>query len=199
MSIAAGALGLSLDALDVIYEQLVGNMTQTALVITFLGVFIAILGWVMGRSGPARGFRSAVDSMNASARRGLAARGLNTDSFGLWLGKQRILVRTIVAVLAVLWLFALRPLSVGDIVLVAFVAFGVAWLLELLQRRPEELGRARRRTTTCSTATSPPTQTPTANPTVEILPADESPTLDLTAETPDAATGPAAASEPPKG
>ena len=44
-------LGLSPDALDVIYEQLVGNMTQTALVVAFLGVFIAVLGWVMGRSG----------------------------------------------------------------------------------------------------------------------------------------------------
>ena len=139
MGVTAGLLDLSPDALNVIYEQLVGNMTQTAVVVAFFGVFVAILGWVMGRSGPARGFRRAVDSMNASARRELATRGLDTDSFGLWLGRQRILVRTIIAVLAVLWLFALRPLSVGDIVLVAFVAFGVAWILELLQRRPEEL------------------------------------------------------------
>ena len=35
---------------DVIYEQLVGNMTQTALVLALLGVLIAVLGWVMGRS-----------------------------------------------------------------------------------------------------------------------------------------------------
>ena len=41
-----------------IYEQLVGNMTQTALVLALLGVLIAVLGWVMGRSGPARGFRA---------------------------------------------------------------------------------------------------------------------------------------------
>ena len=194
MSIAAGALGLSLDALDVIYEQLVGNMTQTALVITFLGVVIAVLGWVMGRSGPARGFRSAVDSMNASARRGLAARGVDTDSFGLWLGRQRILVRVVVAVLAVLWLIALRPLSVGDIVLVAFVAFGVAWLLELLQRRPEELVGLE--TEDDLLYSDVPGDIDGTDPTVVILPADESPTLDLTR---DAATGTAAASKPPKG
>jgi hypothetical protein len=178
MSIAAGALGLSLDALDVIYEQLVGNMQQTALVITFLGVVIAVLGWVMGRSGPARGFRGAVDSMNSSARRGLAARGLNTDSFGLWLGKQRILVRALIAVLAVLWLIALRPLSVGDIVLVAFVAFGVAWLLELLQRRPEEL--AMLEADEDLLYSDVPADIGGTNPTIEILPADDSPTLDLT-------------------
>ena len=138
MGVTAGVLGLSPDALNVIYEQLVGNMQQTALVVAFLGVFIAILGWVTGRSAPARGLRSAIDSMNASGRRELAARGLDTDSFGLWLGRQRVLVRTLIAVLAVIWLFLLRPLSVGDIVLVAVVAFGVAWILELLQRRPEE-------------------------------------------------------------
>jgi hypothetical protein len=139
MGVTAGVLGLSPDALNVIYEQLVGNMQQTALVVAFLGVFIAILGWVTGRSAPARGVRSAIDSMNASGRRELAARGLDTDSFGLWLGRQRVLVRTLIAVLAVIWLFLLRPLSVGDIVLVAVVAFGVAWILELLQRRPEEV------------------------------------------------------------
>ena len=199
MTIAAGTLGISPDALDVIYEQLVGNMTQTALVITFLGVFIAILGWVMGGSGPARGFRSAVDSMNASARRQLARRGLNTESFGLWLGKQRILVRTIIAVLAVLWLFALRPLSIGDIILVAFVAFGVAWILEVLQRRPEELAGIGETEDDLYSDVPVDLDDDGTNPTAEILPADESPTLDLTAETSVAATGPAAASKSPKG
>ena len=137
--------------------------------------------------------------MNASARRQLDAHGLNTESFGLWLGRQRILVRTIVAVLAVLWLFALRPLSVGDIVLVAFVAFGVAWILELLQRRPEELATAAESEDGLLYSDVPVEIDEDANPTAEILPADESPTLDLTAETADAATGVAAASESPKG
>ncbi len=193
VGVTAGLLDLSPDALNVIYQQLVGNMTQTALVVTFLGVFIAILGWVMGRSEAARGFRRAIDGMNASARRQLDARGLNTDSFGLWLGKNRILVRTIVAVLAVLWLFALRPLSVGDIVLVAFVAFGGAWILELLQRRPEELepvGYAED-----IPYSDVPLDADGTNPTLEIVPADEAPTADLT----DAATEVAAASESPKG
>ncbi|GAA1986968.1 hypothetical protein [Microbacterium pumilum] len=139
VGIAAGSLGLSPDALNVIYEQLVGNITQTAVVLVFLGIFIAVLGWAMGRSRPAQGFRRAIRSMNSSARRQLAGRGLNTGSFGVWLGRQRILVRTIIAILAVLWLFALRPLSIGDILLVVVVSFGVAWILELLQRRPEEV------------------------------------------------------------
>jgi hypothetical protein len=80
--------------------------------------------------------------VNASARRQLAARGLNTGAFGIWLGRQRILVRTLVAVLAVIWLFALRPVSLGDVALVLIVSFGAAWILELLQRRPDELNAA---------------------------------------------------------
>ena len=195
MGITAGVLGLSPDALNVIYEQLVGNMQQTALVVSFLGVFIAVLGWVTGRSAPARGFRSAIDSMNASGRRELASRGLDTDSFGLWLGRQRILVRTLIAVLAVIWLFALRPLSIGDIVLVAVVAFGVAWILELLQRRPEELAAYG---DTDLLYSDVPVGADDASPTVEIVPADESRTLDLTTETTDAATDVAAASAPKK-
>ena len=139
MGPTAGALGLSPDALNVIYEQLVGNMTQTALVLALLGLLIAILGWVMGRSGAAQGFRRTIRGLNASARRQLDARGLHTGAFGTWLGRQRVLVRSLLAVLAVLWLFALRPLSVGDVALVLLVAFGAAWILELLQRRPDEL------------------------------------------------------------
>lgn len=138
VGVVAGQLDLSPSALDVIYGQLVANMTQTALVLALLGVIIAVFGWVMGGWAPARGFRRTVHSLNASARRRLAARGLDTGAFGGWLGRQRVLVRTIITVLAVLWLFALRPLSVGDILLVLIVAFAVAWILELLQRRPDD-------------------------------------------------------------
>ena len=38
-----------------------------------------------------------------------------------------------------LWLYALRPLSFGDVFLVIIVAFAFAWMLELLQKRPDEL------------------------------------------------------------
>lgn len=138
MGIVATDLDLSPSALDVIYDQLVGAMTQTAIVLCLLGVFVAVLGWAMGRSAGAEGARRAVRSMNSSARRQLAARGLDTGGFGAWLARYRVLVRSVIAVLAVLWLFALRPLSFGDVILVLVVAFGVAWILELVQRREEE-------------------------------------------------------------
>ena len=138
VGIVAGDLDLSPAALEVIYAQLVAAMSQTALVLMLLGVLVAVIGWLMGGSRPALGVRAATGGMNATARARLAARGLHTGAFGAWLGGNRVLVRTVIAVLAVLWLFALRPLSVGDILLVLVVALLVGWIFELLQRRPEE-------------------------------------------------------------
>lgn len=138
VGIVAGELDLSPSALNVIYAQLVGAMTQTALVVMLLGVLVAVIGWLMGGSRPAQGVRSATDGLNRSARAQLAGRGLDTGAFGAWLGRHRVLVRTGIAVLAVLWLFAMRPISVGDILLVLVVAVLIGWILELLQQREEE-------------------------------------------------------------
>ena len=138
VGIVAGDLDLSPTALNVIYQQsLVGAMTQTALVLMVLGVLVAVIGWLMGGSRPARGVRTATDDLNTSARSQLADRGPDMGAFGAWLGRHRVLVRTGIAVLAVLWLFAYRPLSLGDIILVLVVALLVGWILELLQRRDD--------------------------------------------------------------
>lgn len=139
-SVGGTAVGLAagdLDpgALQVIYQALVSTMTQTAWVIAVLGVFLGVLGWLMGRSRAARGVRSAVDGLNDSARAALAARGLDTGSFGVWLARHRVAVRSLLVIGAVLWLFALRPLAFADVVLVVLVTLAIGWVLELLQRR----------------------------------------------------------------
>lgn len=170
VGIVAGELDLSPTALDVIYAQLVGAMTQTALVTMLLGVLVAVIGWLMGGSRPAVGVRSATGGLNDSARSQLAARGLHTGAFGTWLGRHRVLVRTGIAVLAVLWLFAMRPLSLGDILLVLVVALLVGWILELLQRRDEHA--------------APPEADGTGD-----LPADDADTLVLAEPAPSPPTG----------
>jgi hypothetical protein len=133
-------LDLSPAALDVIYSTLVASMSQTATIVALLGVFIAVLGWLMGRSAPAVRSRELVRGVNAAARRGLAIRGLNTGGFGLALARYKVLARVVIAIAAVLWLYSLRPLSFGDVFLVIVIAFAFAWVLELLQKRPEEAG-----------------------------------------------------------
>ncbi|MBW9093603.1 hypothetical protein JNB62_07920 [Microbacterium jejuense] len=139
---AAARMDLSVSAIDVIYAALVDDMRRTALVVALLGVLVAVIGWVTGRWKPARRVRGLVSGLNASARTALAARGLDTGRFGTWLGRQRVLVRVVVVVLAVVWLMTLRPLSAGDVFLVVIVALVVAWVLELLQKRPGDAARA---------------------------------------------------------
>lgn len=135
----AAQLDLSVAGLEVIYSGVIDSMRQTAAVVALLGVFIAVLGWFMGGSGAATRSRAFVNRANASIRRSLAAMGLHTGAFGLFLARYRVLIRVVIAVLAVIWLYALRPLSAGDVFLVLIVAFAVAWILELLQHRREEL------------------------------------------------------------
>lgn len=131
-------LDLSVAGLDVIYSALIDSMRQTAVVISVLGVFVAVLGWFLGRSAPALRARGFVRKLNSSARTRLAHLGLDTGAFGAWLARYRVVVRVLIAVLAVLWLYALRPLSFGDVALVTLVGFAVAWILELLQYRSDE-------------------------------------------------------------
>lgn len=139
VSIAAIDMGLSPSALDVIYQRLVADMTHTAWVISILGVVVAVIGWFMGSSRAATGIRSAVEAGNATARLALARRGLDTGGFGAWLSRNRVLARVVIAVLAVLWLFSLRPLSTGDILLVLLVALLTGWILALLERGPADI------------------------------------------------------------
>ncbi|MGQ3255307.1 MAG: hypothetical protein ACT6ST_05175, partial [Microbacterium aurantiacum] len=73
----------------------------------------------------------------------VAVWGVDTGRFGRWLGTRRVLVRVLLAAGAVLWLFALRPLSIGDIVAVILTTLGVALILEVLQIRQAEVETAR--------------------------------------------------------
>jgi len=112
------------------------------------------LVWVLGDWSTARKLRAVVGGLNSSARPGLAQRDLDTGGFGGWLSRCRVFVRAVVVALAVVWLLFLRPLSFGELVVVIVVALLVTWMLEMLQRRPEE--------TTAETPTTQATQPPTA-------------------------------------
>lgn len=138
LGLAAPNLGLPAAALQSVYAQVIGGMQHSALVLLLIGMVVAVFAWAQGRSRAARATRAAVGSVNAGLRRALAGRGVDTGRVGGWLYAQRVLVRVVLAVLAVLWLLLLQPLSAGDVFLVLIVALLVWWLAELAQRRPEE-------------------------------------------------------------
>ncbi|MEZ3159789.1 hypothetical protein AB1K54_04490 [Microbacterium sp. BWT-B31] len=138
VSLSAPQLGLPPRALDAAYAMITAAMRDTTIVITFLGAVIALAAWLGGRWAPARRVRALSGSLTSRARAGLARWGLDTGSFGDWMHRQRVLVRLMIVVLAVLLLIALRPLSVSDIVLTVVLAL-IVWLCaELLQREADE-------------------------------------------------------------
>ena len=132
-------LGIAPAALIAVYEQVVDEMLHTAIVLTVVGLIVAVLAWVLGRSRPARAVRGGVGSINRGLRRAIAGRGVDTGAFGRWMYAQRVLVRSILIALLVLWLLLLRPLGIGDVLLVLLVGLVVWWLCELVQRRPDEV------------------------------------------------------------
>lgn len=140
---AATERGVSAEALDAIYAQIVGAMSQTAVVLLLLGALVAVLGCLLGGSRAAVELRQEVKGINATARRNLSARGFDTGAAGRWLGRQRVLLRVVIVALAVLWLLAMRPLTAGSVIGVVAIAVVVAWVLELLQQREEEVSSRR--------------------------------------------------------
>lgn len=138
LGLAASRLGVSSATLGAVYGQIVADMTHTAAIVALVGAVLAVLAWANGRTRGARALRAGAGSVNAGLRRALRARGLDTGAFGVWMHAQRVLVRSALVVLLVLWLLALRPLSAGDVLLVLVVGLLVWWLAELVQKRPEE-------------------------------------------------------------
>ncbi|GAA2989076.1 hypothetical protein GCM10010460_26920 [Microbacterium terrae] len=138
LALSAPNLGVSSAALASIYQQVTGDMRDTATVFIVLGLLLIVIGWLSGRWRGARATRDGVASVNSGLRGSVRGHGLDTGGFGAWMYAQRVLVRVVLAVLAVLWLILLRPLSLADVFLVVIVWLVVWWLTELVQVRPDE-------------------------------------------------------------
>ncbi|GAA3622434.1 hypothetical protein GCM10022200_00710 [Microbacterium awajiense] len=138
LGLSAGNLGIPSRTLDTIFFTVVGAMRDTAVVLVFLGLVIAVAAWLAGRWSSAARVRGFAASLSAGARTGLRRRGLDTGAFGEWMYRQRVLVRIIILVIAILSLFLLRPLSFGDVILVVVLALLVWLVAVLVQRSPDD-------------------------------------------------------------
>jgi len=137
-SFTAANLDVSLAAVDAIYTHVVAAMRDTAAVVALIGAVLAVLGWLRGRSAPAKTIRVGAARVNARLRGALRASGIDTGRTGVRMYTYRVLIRVVIAALAVLWLAALRPLSIGDVALVVIVAALAWWAAELVQIVPDD-------------------------------------------------------------
>lgn len=134
----ATQVALSPSALGVICQQVSAGMAHTAAILAAIGLVVLVLAWTCGRWRGAQAIRRGLGSLNVGIRGALLTRGIDTGTTGRWLYTQRVIVRTVIAALAIVWLLALRPITLGEIILVLVVTLLVCWLAELLQRRPDE-------------------------------------------------------------
>lgn len=129
-------------AAEVIYDQIVERMFATTVALIVFAVSAALIAWLSGPTPTPAKLRGFVDAGFGSVRRAAAARGLTTGSFGAWLGRQRVLVFSIITLGAVAVILFTRPVTVGLVVWTIVIALVLIAIVELLQRPADEVAAA---------------------------------------------------------
>ncbi|SDS22036.1 hypothetical protein [Microterricola viridarii] len=136
---ATASTTLPSDAAGAIYDQLIQLMQSTTTALIVLAFTIALIAWFSGPYSLAAKLRGFIGSGISSVRRAAEHRGITTGRFGLWMYRQRVLVRVLIAVVASAVLLLSRPLHGSTIVWTAVLALLAVLVAELLQRTGEEL------------------------------------------------------------
>ena len=139
---AVPATVMPADVLNLLYAMATTGLNDVAYGLLALGVVIALIAWVGGRSRTATRVRGGWGAATASMRRTRDGYGLDTGRFGHWLYAARVWVRVGVAAVAVLVLWANRPLNVFLIVFTVVIAALVLLLATLLWRTEPVTGDA---------------------------------------------------------
>ncbi|SFR72500.1 hypothetical protein SAMN05428970_1372 [Agromyces sp. CF514] len=129
-------------AAEVIYDQIVDRMVATTVALAIFAVAVALIAWLSGPSALPRKLRGFVDSGFGAVRGAAAERGLTTGAFGAWLGRQRVLVFSVIALGAVAVILFSRPISTALVVWTIIIALLLVALVELLQRPADEVAAA---------------------------------------------------------
>jgi hypothetical protein len=133
---AAGSSGVPVNVSDVLFETVVNGMRGTAVAVLTLAIVVAVVGWFAGPfETPAR-LRGVARSAAAEVRAFAEERRVTTGRVGEWIYRQRVLVRSAVAVIASLVVVFVRPLSPSLVLWTLFIALLAIAVVELVQRPP---------------------------------------------------------------
>lgn len=144
-SVYANALPPSVqrpDAAVVVYDQVVSLLRVALRSGLVLGLVVAVVAFVSGRSAAAVGLRSSWTRSVAWLRGAGERRGVTTGPVGVWLDEQRTFVRVVIASGAALAIALGMPLTPGYVVGVAIVAVVLLALTTVLARPAAAEGRA---------------------------------------------------------
>lgn len=122
------------DAAVVVYDQVVSLLRVTLRSALVLGVVVAAVAFVSGRTAAAVALRRSWSRGVAGLRTSGERRGVSTGPVGVWLDEQRVLVRVVVAVGAALAIVLGSPLTPAYVATVAVVAVVLLAIASLLAR-----------------------------------------------------------------
>lgn len=117
-----------------VYATVVGVMQTLGIAILVLAVAVAIVTWFAGPFTTPRRLRGFFGSGVTWVREAAERHGITTGRTGVWLYRQRVLLRVAVAVVASLVILLVRPLTAGVIIWTLVLVVVVVVILELLQR-----------------------------------------------------------------
>ncbi|PZU39304.1 MAG: hypothetical protein DI573_07450 [Microbacterium sp.] len=121
-------------AAEVLFATFTGAMRDTAVAVLVLAIVVALVGWFTGPFRVPRRLRGLVHSGAGSLRDVLERRGLRTGRVGVWLYRQRVLMRAAVAVIAAAVVLFVRPLTPGLVIWTLVIAALVVLVLEVIER-----------------------------------------------------------------
>ena len=133
---AAGSSGVPVNVSDVLFQTVVDGMRGTAVAVLTLAIVVAVVGWFAGPFETPRRLRGVARSAAAEVRGFAEERRVTTGRVGEWIYRQRVLVRSAIAVIASLVVLFVRPLSPSLVLWTLFVALLAIAVVELVQRPP---------------------------------------------------------------
>jgi hypothetical protein len=119
-----------------LYNQVVEFIQSAAVAVAVLAIAVAVIGWMAGPFRVPRRLRAVAGSGAASLRAVGERHRLTSGRAGQWLYRQRVLVRTLIAVAGAAVVLFTRPLTPGLIIWTAVVCVVLVAILEVLQRPP---------------------------------------------------------------
>jgi hypothetical protein len=122
------------NAARVVYDAVTAFASHAAVAGTVLAAAVAVVAWFAGASPTATRLRRGATDAAASVRRAAELRGLSTGAFGALLFRSRVLVRTVIAIVAAAVVVLSRPLSPAVVVWTLVGALVAVAVLELVAR-----------------------------------------------------------------
>ncbi|HEV7950010.1 MAG TPA: hypothetical protein VGP24_09610 [Glaciihabitans sp.] len=143
---SAGPAAVPSDVSSLLYETVASDMRATSVAVIVLAVVVALVAWLAGPFEIPRKLRALANDGSAQVREAAERRDITTGRVGVWVYRQRRLLRVAVAVIGAAIVLFVRPLTPALTLWTLIGAVVVLAIIEIVARPDsnEELARTER-------------------------------------------------------